>query len=228
MLYYGSGVNKYGELWMTVGDYQGNQGRIDLLSQTIYGSPVISDMLTNQNVDTLPSDFTTKQDIMPNLQYNTETINSASFLQNGMAQINPNTANQSQGLRISRSEAGCGIYLGTGQQINGTVQNQWQIVSQPSNFEQNPLGLTIGLSSESGAANRGLRISADGNTLSFNGSVIAGTGATNGAINGSINYSAGNAILWGVNSVGTEGGFYSDGPKIYWRAKSVTLGAVPP
>ncbi|KAA6371225.1 MAG: hypothetical protein EZS28_033247, partial [Streblomastix strix] len=62
MLYYGSSVNKYGELWMTVGDYQGNQGRIDLLSQTIYGSPVVSDMLTNQIVDTLPSDFTTKQD----------------------------------------------------------------------------------------------------------------------------------------------------------------------
>ncbi|KAA6378765.1 MAG: hypothetical protein EZS28_025706, partial [Streblomastix strix] len=68
----------------------------------------------------------------------------------------------------------------------------------------------------------------DGNTLTFNGSVIAGAGATNGAANGSVNYSAGNPILWGVNSVGTEGGFYSDGPKIYWRAKPVTLGAVPP
>ncbi|KAA6378791.1 MAG: hypothetical protein EZS28_025683 [Streblomastix strix] len=116
------------------------------------------------------------------------------------AQINPTTANYSQGLRISRSAAGCGIYLGTSSQINGTVQNQWQIVSQPDNFDQNPLGLTIGLSSESGAANRGLRISADGNILSFNGSVIAGTGATNGATNGSVNYSAGNPILWGVNS----------------------------
>ncbi|KAA6313334.1 MAG: hypothetical protein EZS28_055772, partial [Streblomastix strix] len=75
---------------------------------------------------------------------------------------------------------------------------------------------------------RGLQISADGNTLSFNGSVIAGAGATNGATNGSVNYSAGNPILWGTNSVGNEGGFYSDGPKIYWRAKPVTLGAVPP
>ncbi|KAA6397249.1 MAG: hypothetical protein EZS28_007221 [Streblomastix strix] len=88
--------------------------------------------------------------------------------------------------------------------------------------------LTIDLSNESGAANRGLRISADGNTLSFNGSVIAGTGATSGSSNGSVNYSAGNPILWGLNSVDTNGGFYSDGPKIYWRAKPVTLGAVPP
>ncbi|KAA6314377.1 MAG: hypothetical protein EZS28_055595, partial [Streblomastix strix] len=82
--------------------------------------------------------------------------------------------------------------------------------------------------SDFGNDNRGLCISADGNTLTFNGSVIAGTGATTGATNGSVNYSAGNPILWGVNSVGTEGGFYSDGPKIYWRAKPVTLGAVPP
>ncbi|KAA6392680.1 MAG: hypothetical protein EZS28_011795 [Streblomastix strix] len=52
-----------------------------------------------------------------------------------------------------------------------------------------------------------VEIDADRNTLTFNGSVIAGTGATNGASNGSVNYSAGNPILW---------------------AKPVTLGAVPP
>ncbi|KAA6374247.1 MAG: hypothetical protein EZS28_030225 [Streblomastix strix] len=112
------------------------------------------------------------------------------------AQINPNTANYSQGLRISRSGAGC--------------------------------GLTIGLSSESGSANRGLRISADGNSLTFNGSVIAGTGATNGASNGSVNYSAGNPILWGLNSVDTNGGFYSNGNNVYWRAHPLTMGSVPP
>ncbi|KAA6364618.1 MAG: hypothetical protein EZS28_039855, partial [Streblomastix strix] len=48
--------------------------------------------------------------------------------------------------------------------------------------------------------NRGLKISADGNELSFNCYVIAGTGATNGATNGSVQYSAENPILWGVNS----------------------------
>ncbi|KAA6398092.1 MAG: hypothetical protein EZS28_006380 [Streblomastix strix] len=134
----------------------------------------------------------------------------------------------SNGLQISRSVAGCGIYLGTGNNINGTVQNQWKIVSQPDNFDQNPLGLTIGLSNESGSVNRGLRISADGNTLSFNGSVIAGTGVSNGAANGQVNYSAGNPILWGVNSTGTEGGFYSNRTNIYWRARTITLGSVLP
>ncbi|KAA6367247.1 MAG: hypothetical protein EZS28_037226 [Streblomastix strix] len=89
-------------------------------------------------------------------------------------------------------------------------------------------GAGCGLSSESGAANRGLHISADGNTLSFNGSVIAGVGATNEATNGSVQYSAGNPIQWVVNSTGTEGGFYSNGTNICWRARPVTLGSVPP
>ncbi|KAA6391154.1 MAG: hypothetical protein EZS28_013316 [Streblomastix strix] len=86
----------------------------------------------------------------------------------------------------------------------------------------------ICLTSDFGNDNRGLCISADGNTLTFNGSVIAGTGATNGASNGSVNYSAGNPILWGVNSVGTEGGFYSNGSNICWRAHPLTQGSVPP
>ncbi|KAA6359071.1 MAG: hypothetical protein EZS28_045402, partial [Streblomastix strix] len=185
---------------------------------------VLQDNINQYNIttDTLPTGslFTSKA-------IQNQFINNGGVI-NGITQINPNTANYSQGLRISRSAAGCGIYLGTDSQINGTTQNQWQIVSQPSNFDQNPLGLTIGLSNESGAANRGLRISADGNTLSFNGSVIAGTGASTGASNGSVNYSAGNPILQGLNSVDTNGGFYSDGPKVYWRAKPVTLGSVPP
>ncbi|KAA6361335.1 MAG: hypothetical protein EZS28_043139 [Streblomastix strix] len=58
--------------------------------------------------------------------------------------------------------------------------------------------------------------------------VIAGTGATNGATNGSVNFSAGNPILLGINSVGTEGRFYSYGAKIYWRAKPIPIGSIPP
>ncbi|KAA6369606.1 MAG: hypothetical protein EZS28_034867, partial [Streblomastix strix] len=81
---------------------------------------------------------------------------------------------------------------------------------------------------QEGQADRGLQISADGNTLTFNGSVIAGTGASNGASNGSVQYSAGNPILWGENSTGTEGGFYSNGTNICWRARPITLGSVPP
>ncbi|KAA6386860.1 MAG: hypothetical protein EZS28_017611 [Streblomastix strix] len=55
-----------------------------------------------------------------------------------------------------------------------------------------------------------------------------GTEATNGATNGSVNYQAGNPILWGVSSVGTQGGFYSNGNNVFWRAHSLTIGSVPP
>ncbi|KAA6390332.1 MAG: hypothetical protein EZS28_014142 [Streblomastix strix] len=110
---------------------------------------------------------------------------------------------------------------------NGVIANQWLIGTSGNDF-LNPLGFVIVKAGEQMTANRGLMISADGNTLTFNVSVIAGSGATNGASNGSVNYSAGNPILWGLNSVDTNGGFYSDGPKVYWRANRITLGAVPP
>ncbi|KAA6360273.1 MAG: hypothetical protein EZS28_044200, partial [Streblomastix strix] len=151
---------------------------------------------------------------------------------NGITQINPMTDNFNDGLRISRTVESTGsaaIQLGCSRQSNtGRIAGQWAIYTTKSNYINNPLGLTIGLSSESGSANRGLQISADGNTLSFNGSVIAGTGASNGASNGSVNYSAGNPILWGMNSTDANGGFYSNGTNICWRARPVTLGSVPP
>ncbi|KAA6401061.1 MAG: hypothetical protein EZS28_003416 [Streblomastix strix] len=100
----------------------------------------------------------------------------------------------------------------------GIIYNQYVSKASPDTVTASDAGNVI----------RGLVISPDGNTLIFNGSIIAGTGATSGATNSSVNYSAGNPILWGVNSVDTNGGFNSDGPKIYWRAKPVTLCAVPP
>ncbi|KAA6365350.1 MAG: hypothetical protein EZS28_039123, partial [Streblomastix strix] len=140
-------------------------------------------------------------------------------------QIKPTSDSYNEGIRISRSTVSnySGIYLGCNpNSTGGPLTDQWSIVNTPTGE------LSIGVNTQLNYDNQGLMISADGNTLSFNGSVIAGTGATNGASNGSVNYSAGNPILWGVNSVDTNGGFYSDGPKIYWRAKPVTLGAVPP
>ncbi|KAA6392185.1 MAG: hypothetical protein EZS28_012286, partial [Streblomastix strix] len=104
----------------------------------------------------------------------------------------------------------------------GTLSDQWNIAV----FDTGELKIALG--AQVNQANRGLQISADGNTLSFNGSIIAGTGATSGASNGSVNYSAGNPILWGMNSTGTEGGFYSNGTNICWRARPITLGSVPP
>ncbi|KAA6374596.1 MAG: hypothetical protein EZS28_029877, partial [Streblomastix strix] len=109
----------------------------------------------------------------------------------------------------------------------GYIDNQW-LVGTSSSDAYNPLGFTIVKAGQENQADRGLMISADGNTLTFNGSVIAGTGATSGASNGSVNYSAGNPILWGVNSVDTNGGFYSNGTNICWRARPITLGSIPP
>ncbi|KAA6401916.1 MAG: hypothetical protein EZS28_002560 [Streblomastix strix] len=135
-------------------------------------------------------------------------------------------------LRISRTVESTGsaeIQLGCSKTANtGKIAVQWAISSPPSNYFNNPLGFIIVLTPDASDASRGLRISEDGNTLSFNGSVIAGIGTTGSASSGSVNYSAGNALLWDINSFGTEGGFYSDGAKIYRRAKPITLGSIPP
>ncbi|KAA6343206.1 MAG: hypothetical protein EZS28_052328, partial [Streblomastix strix] len=150
-----------------------------------------------------------------NYVLNAGTSSSFAGVKCGLVQINPNGNNFNEGLRISRSSDSnySGIYLGCNvNSTSGSLTDQWSIVNTPTGE------LRIGVSEYLLQDNRGLRISADGNTLTFNGSVIAGTGATNGATNGSVNYSAGNPILWGVNSVDTNGGFYSDGPKVYWRA----------
>ncbi|KAA6337301.1 MAG: hypothetical protein EZS28_052800 [Streblomastix strix] len=142
----------------------------------------------------------------------------------GSIQLNPSDYPYSEGIRISSSHLYnvSAIYLGTSTSTYGEIDGQWTII------KRNAGELCICRTADQNTDNKGLIISADGNTLSFNGSVIAGTGATSGASNGSVNYSAGNPILWGVNSVDTNEGFYSDGPKVYWRAKPVTLGAVPP
>ncbi|KAA6384385.1 MAG: hypothetical protein EZS28_020088 [Streblomastix strix] len=141
----------------------------------------------------------------------------------GSIQINATDVSYGEGIRISNSPHYnvSTIYIGTSSSTSGEIDGQWTII------KRNAGELYICRTADQNTDNRGLAITADGNTLSFNGSVIAGAGATNGASYGSVNYSAGKPILWGVNSVGTEGGFYSDGPKIYWRAKPVTLGAVP-
>ncbi|KAA6381754.1 MAG: hypothetical protein EZS28_022723, partial [Streblomastix strix] len=144
-------------------------------------------------------------------------------------QVNPSGTNYNEGIRIAKASNGLSqIQFGVDPaQYSGQIQGQWAagIMIRQDTMSQE---FVICLTSDFGNDNRGLRISADGNTLSFNGSVIAGTGASTGASNGSVNYSAGNPILWGLNSVDTNGGFYSDGPKVYWRAKPVTLGSVPP
>ncbi|KAA6343609.1 MAG: hypothetical protein EZS28_052299 [Streblomastix strix] len=174
---------------------------------------------------------------------NAGTPTSYASVISGNVQINPSaTSGYDDGLRISRTVQNTGsvsIQLGCSRTSNGgSIDGQWVICSPPINSVQAPYNFIIAVASQAQDLTRGLQISADGNTLSFNGQFIAQTNPTtgqttissssNGAANGSVNYSAGNPILWGVNSVDTNGGFYSDGPKVYWRAKPITLGAVPP
>ncbi|KAA6390909.1 MAG: hypothetical protein EZS28_013567 [Streblomastix strix] len=153
----------------------------------------------------------------------------------GNIQLNPTSAAYGAGLRISRSLSTTGevgtseIQLGCSRtSTSGVIAGQWIVFTRPASYTNNPLGFTIALSNQAGDNNKGLQISADGNTLSFNGSVIAGTGATTGATNGSVTYSEGNPILWGTNNAGTEGGFYSDGANVYWRARKVNVASVSP
>ncbi|KAA6404036.1 MAG: hypothetical protein EZS28_000436 [Streblomastix strix] len=148
---------------------------------------------------------------------------------NGVFQINPTGTNYNEGIRISKSTNGSSqIFFGVDPaQYSGQLQGKWAagiMIRQDTMSQQ----FVVCLTSDFGNDDRGLRISADGNTLSFNGSVIAGTRATNGATNGSINYSAGNQILWGVNSVDTDGGFYSNGTNVFQRARLLTMGSIHP
>ncbi|KAA6389545.1 MAG: hypothetical protein EZS28_014928 [Streblomastix strix] len=169
--------------------------------------------------------FTAPTYMVQNYVLNAGTPSSFAGVSCGAVQINPNGNNFYEGIRISRSAVSnySGIYLGCNPSLtSGSLTDQWSIVNTPTGE------LRIGVGEQLLNDNQGLQISADGNTLSFNGSVIAGVGATNGASGGTVNYSAGNPILWGVNSVDTNGEFYSNGPKVYWRARPITMGSVPP
>ncbi|KAA6355268.1 MAG: hypothetical protein EZS28_049205 [Streblomastix strix] len=139
-------------------------------------------------------------------------------------QLNPTDVSYGEGLRIANSSIGnvSAIYIGTSTSQSGEIERQWTIIKRNSGE------LIISRTADQNKDNKGLMISADGNTLSFNGSVIAGTGAQSGAASGSVNYSAGNSILWGLNSVDTNGGFYSNGNNVFWRAHPLTMGSVPP
>ncbi|KAA6356671.1 MAG: hypothetical protein EZS28_047802, partial [Streblomastix strix] len=186
--------------------------------------PVGTPLYINYRGSSLSSQYPNSK-LVQNYVLNAGSSSSFAGVRCGLVQINPNGNNYTEGIRIARSTNGncSGIYLGCNpQSSSGTMEGQWNIVNTPDGQ------LQIGVNTQIGQPNQGLLISADGNTLSFNGSVIAGTGASNGASNGSVQYSAGNPILWGVNSTGTEGGFYSNGTNICWRARPVTLGSVPP
>ncbi|KAA6367725.1 MAG: hypothetical protein EZS28_036748 [Streblomastix strix] len=76
--------------------------------------------------------------------------------------------NYNQGLRIARSTNNyCGIYLACNPNSStGTLSDQWNICV----FEAGEI--KIGLGAQVMQNNKGLMISADGNTLTFNGRVL--------------------------------------------------------
>ncbi|KAA6383642.1 MAG: hypothetical protein EZS28_020832, partial [Streblomastix strix] len=98
----------------------------------------------------------------------------------GNIQINPTTIGFDDGLRISRTDppdtGNSSIQLGYSRTSNtGDVVGQWSIFIPPISAEINPQSFVKALSSQAGDNTRGQQISADGNTLTFNGQIIAGT-----------------------------------------------------
>ncbi|KAA6374639.1 MAG: hypothetical protein EZS28_029834 [Streblomastix strix] len=131
-LYYGSGATRTCELWIQLQQWS-NAVVIDYTnSGTI--TVLITNILTSDPVDELPTDY--------------EEI---------------------QGIRISRSTNTnySGIFLGCNPLSNiGTLQDQWNIVNTPTGE------FRIGVYEQITENNKGLMISADGNTLTFNGRVL--------------------------------------------------------
>ncbi|KAA6324602.1 MAG: hypothetical protein EZS28_054172, partial [Streblomastix strix] len=123
-----------------------------------------------------------------NYVLNAGTPSSYAAVSCGNVQINPSAVDGfDDGLRVARTIENTGsasIELGCSRTSNsGAIEGQWVI------YTPSTKSLIIAVASQAEDITRGLQISADGNTLSFNGSVIAGAGATNGATNGSVNYS---------------------------------------
>ncbi|KAA6385203.1 MAG: hypothetical protein EZS28_019271 [Streblomastix strix] len=92
-------------------------------------------------------------------------------------QINPTATGYDDGLRISRVDpTGTGnssIQLGCSRtSTTGAIDGQWTIFTPPSSSTNNPQSFVIAVSSQAGDNTRGLQISADGNTLTFNGRVL--------------------------------------------------------
>ncbi|KAA6383889.1 MAG: hypothetical protein EZS28_020585 [Streblomastix strix] len=98
-------------------------------------------------------------------------------MSSGNIQINPSATGYDDGLRISRAEptssGNSSIQLGCSRNsTTGAIDGQWSIFTPPSSSTNNPQSLVIAVASQAGDNTRGLQISADGNTLTFNGRVL--------------------------------------------------------
>ncbi|KAA6398075.1 MAG: hypothetical protein EZS28_006403 [Streblomastix strix] len=89
-------------------------------------------------------------------------------------QINSTTTGYDDGLRISRADltstSNSSIQLGCSRTPNiGAIKGLWSIFTPPSSSTNNPQSFVITVASQGGDNTRGLQISADRNTFTFNG-----------------------------------------------------------
>ncbi|KAA6371668.1 MAG: hypothetical protein EZS28_032805 [Streblomastix strix] len=157
ILYFNDGVDRYSELWCRIDYYSYNT--FIYVTEVSAFQENITNILTTDSQSALPTGYSSINQLFQNIY--------------GNMQINPTASNYDDGLRISRtveSTGGSSIFLGCSRtSIVGSIANQWQIFTPPSSYVNNPLGFEITSASDSGDTTRGLQISADGNTLTFNG-----------------------------------------------------------
>ncbi|KAA6389092.1 MAG: hypothetical protein EZS28_015376 [Streblomastix strix] len=174
-LYYGSETTRTCQLWIQLSIWS-NYIVINYTNSGTVTEP-ITNILTSSPVNVLPTDYTSMITLTPNLQFDYKTINNAPFTQNGSMQINPTATSYDDGLRVSRSGENSGnssIQLGCSRTSNsGAIQGQWVIYSPSINAVQAPQSFIIAVATQAADdVTRGLQISADGNTLIFNGRVL--------------------------------------------------------
>ncbi|KAA6370195.1 MAG: hypothetical protein EZS28_034278 [Streblomastix strix] len=114
---------------------------------------LITNIFTTPPVDELPTDYA------------------------AIMQINPTPTSYDDGLRISRTDpistGNSSIQLGCSRTSNTcAIEGQWSIFTPSSSSINNPQRFVIAVWSQAGDNTRGLYISAEGNTLTFNDGLI--------------------------------------------------------
>ncbi|KAA6391226.1 MAG: hypothetical protein EZS28_013250 [Streblomastix strix] len=166
-LYYGAGATRTCELRIQLTVWS-NDVVIDYTNSGTVTAP-ITNILTSSPVDELPTDYEAMYQLTTNLQLEYQTVNNAPFTQNGLLQINTTGNNYNQGIRISGSisDSYSRIFLGcNSKSTTGTQARQWSILAAPNGE------FRIAVNTQASQENRGLIISPDGITLTFNGRVL--------------------------------------------------------
>ncbi|KAA6376192.1 MAG: hypothetical protein EZS28_028283 [Streblomastix strix] len=130
--------------------------------------PAGTPLYINQQGSNLSTQYPDSK-VVQNYVLNAGSSTSFAGVKCGAIQINPTVNNYNEGIRISRSTISdySGIYLGCdSNSTTGTISGQWSIVNTSDG------DLRIGVGDQLNQSNQGLMISADGNTLTFNGRVL--------------------------------------------------------